>query len=100
MKVIQNLDPKKARGRDNISIRMIKIYGQSIYKPLRKIFEECLRTGTFPLEQKSGNIVTIHKKDDKEIYKNYRPVSILPIFVKILERLIFKEMFSILSGTN
>ena len=50
MKVIQNLDPKKARGRDNISIRMIKIYGQSVWKPLRKIFEECLKIGTFPLE--------------------------------------------------
>ena len=100
MKVIQNLDPKKARGLDNISIRKIKIYGQSICKPLRKIFEECLRTGTFPLEWKSGNVIKIYKKGNKQIYKNYRLASILPIFVKILERLIFKEMFSILSRTN
>ena len=50
MKVIQKLDPNKAHGQDNISIRMIKICGKSICIPLCKIFEECLRTGTFPLE--------------------------------------------------
>ena len=93
MKVIQKLDPNKAHGQDNISIRMIKICGKSICIPLRKIFEECLRTGTFPLEWKKGNVVPIFKKVDKEIYKNYRPVSLQPIFGKILERLIFEEMF-------
>ena len=93
MKVIQKLDPNKAHGQDNISIRMIKICGKSICIPLRKIFEECLRTGTFILEWKKGNVVPIFKKGDKQIYKNYRPVSILPIFEKILERLIFEEMF-------
>ena len=100
MKVIQKLDPNKAHGHDNISIRMIKICGKSICKPLRKIFEECLRTGTFPLEWKRGNVAPIFKKGDKQIYKNYQPVSLLPIFGKILERLIFEEMFAFLSRTN
>ena len=59
----------------------------------KECFEECLRTGTFPLEWKKGNVVPIFKKGDKQIYKNYRPVSLLPIFGKILERLIFEEMF-------
>ena len=93
MKVIQKLDPNKVHGQDNISIRMIKICAKSIYIPLRKIFEECLRTSTFPLEWKKGTVVPIFKKGDKQIYKNYRPVSLLPIFGKILERLIFEEMF-------
>ena len=93
MKVIQKLDPNKAHNQDNISIRMIKICDKSICIPLRKIFDECLRTGTFPLEWKKGNVVPIFKKEDKQIYKNYRPVSLLPIFGKILERLIFEEMF-------
>ena len=50
MKVIQELDPNKAHGQGNISIRKIKICDKSICKPLSKIFEECLRSGTFPLE--------------------------------------------------
>ena len=40
-----------------------------------------------------GNIVPIHKKNDRQCLKNYRPVSLLPICGKILERLIFNEMF-------
>ena len=56
MKVIQKLDLNKAHGQDNVSIRMIKICGKSICKPLQKIFEECLRTGTVSLEWKKGNI--------------------------------------------
>ena len=85
-KVIQNLDPNKAHGHDNISIRMVKVCGPSIYKPLEIIFNQCLETGVFPSEWKEGNIVPIHKKGD-------RPVSLLPICRKILERLMFNETF-------
>ena len=85
MKVVQKLDPNKAHGQDNISNRMIKICGKSICIPLRKFFEECLRTGIFPLDRKKDNVVPIFKKGDKQIYKNYRPVSLLPIFGKILK---------------
>ena len=72
---------------------MIKICSKLICKPLRKIFKECLRTCTFPLERKRSNVVLIIKKGDKQNYINYRPVSLLPIFGKILERFIFEEKF-------
>ena len=39
------------------------------------------------------NVVQIHKKDDKQCFKNYRPISLLPICGKIFEKLIFNEMF-------
>ena len=61
-KVIQNLDPNKAHGHDNISIRMLKVCGPPIYKPLEIIFHQCLETGDFPSEWKKGNIVPIHIK--------------------------------------
>ena len=92
-KIIQNLDSGKAHGHDNISIRMLKICGSAIYKPLAIIFKQCVDTGIFPSEWKKGNIVPIHKKGDKQTLKNYRPVSLLPICGKILERLMFNEMF-------
>ena len=93
MKVIQKLDPNKTHGQGNSSIRMIKICGKSICKPLRKIFEKFLRTGTFPLEWKRGDVVPIFKKGDKQLYENYWPPSLLPIFVKVLERFISEEIF-------
>ena len=40
------------------------------------------------------NMVPIHKRDGQQNVKNYRPVSLLPIFGKIFERLIYNEMYS------
>ena len=43
---------------------------------------------------KKANVVPIHKKESKNLLKNYRPISLLPIFGKIYERIIFKELFN------
>ena len=97
-KIIVSLNPNKAHGHDNISIRMLKICGNTICKPLELIFKQALTTGVFPSEWKKGNIVPCYKKGDKQNIKNYRPVSLLPICGKFFERLIFNEMFSFFSG--
>ena len=47
-KLIQNLDPNKAHGHDQISIRMLKLSSNSICKPLESIFNQCLEASTFP----------------------------------------------------
>ena len=90
-KIIQNLDPNKSYGHDNISIRMLKLRGDSICILLEMIFKQTFLTGVFPSEWKKGNIVPIHKKS------NNRLVSLLPICGKIFERLIFNEMFKYFS---
>ena len=46
-KIIHNLDPNKAHGHD-ISICMLEICGNSIYKPLQLIFRSCIENGKFP----------------------------------------------------
>ena len=92
-KIIQNLDSGKTHGHDNISIRMLKICGSAIYKPLAIVFKRCVGTGIFPSEWKKSNIVPIHKKGDKQTLKNYLQVSLLPSCGKILERLMFNELF-------
>ena len=99
-KIIQNLHPNKARGHDNISILMLKICGSSIYISLEMIFKQCIETGVFPSEWKKANIVLIHKKGDKQTLENYRPVSFLPICGKVLERLMFNEMFNFFLKIN
>ena len=43
------------------------------------IFNNCIDTGTFPDIWKQSNIIPVHKKGDKQIVDNYRPVSVLPI---------------------
>ena len=47
-----------------------------------------------------GNIVPIHKKGDKQVLKNYRPILLLPIYGKVFERLIFNELLNFLLENN
>ena len=61
-KIIKNLNPNKAHDFDMISIRMLKICGDSILKPLELIFKSCLENGKFPIEWKKANVVLVHKK--------------------------------------
>ena len=93
-KIIKSLDPNKAHGHDMMSIRILKICGHPIYKPLHLIFPASLDQGTFSLCCKKANVVPIYKKSDKQSIKNYRPVSLLPICGKIFEKLLYNGMFS------
>ena len=99
-KILQNLDPNKAHGHDQISIHISKICGKTICEPLESIFCEYLNTGLFPLEWKKANLVPVYKKGNKQCLKNYRPVSLLPICGKIFEKLIFNEMFKFFNENN
>ena len=93
IQLIRSLDSKKAHGCDEISIAMIKICDISIVEPLCLIFEECLKTGTYPSLWKKANVVPIHKKDSKSCKTNYRPISLLPVFGKLFEKIIFDSIY-------
>ena len=72
---------------------MLQLCGNLICKPLELIFQQAMKSGSFPSEWKKGNVVPIQIKDDKHCLKNYRPISLLPICGKIFEKLIFNGMF-------
>ena len=61
---------------------------------MKLIFEASLQEGTFPSCWKKANVVPVHKKEDKNLLKNCRPISLLPIFGKIFERILFKDLFN------
>ena len=88
LSIIRSLDPNKAHGCDEISVRMIKLSDYALVYPLKLIFSNSIRTGVFPNIWKLANVVPVHKKDKKNLLKNYRPISLLPIFGKIFEKLI------------
>ena len=62
LRIFNNLDPNKAHGHDEISIRTLKICGDTICRPLTITFKTCSHKGIFPLEWKKANVVPIHKK--------------------------------------
>ena len=94
LSIINSLNSSKAHGYDNISIKMIKICNEAVTIPLKIIFEESLKKGIFPDIWKKGNIIPAHKKEDKTLINNYRPISLLPIFGKIFERVIYNSLFN------
>ena len=79
---------------------MLKLWGLSIYGPVELILKEALYTVLFPSNWKKGNIVPIHQKGDKQILRNYCPVSLLPLCRKIFERLMFNKLFNFLLENN
>ena len=64
------------------------------------IFQKCVLTGAFPDSWKCANVVPIHKKNSRQLKSNYRPISLLPIFGKILEKIIFDQVYSFLNDNE
>ena len=91
--LIRALDSKQASGCDSISVSMIKICDMSIVEPLCLIFEKCLETGSYPSIWKKANVIPIHKKESRQNKCNYRPISLLPIFGKAFEKILFDGIF-------
>ena len=57
---------------------------------------ECLETGRFPSSWKKANVLPIYKKENRQLKKNYRPISLLPICGKIFEKLMFDAIYEYL----
>ena len=92
LKIIKNFVTNKAHGHDMISIRL-SICDASLCKPLKLILKSCLESGKFPLEWKKANVVSAHRKGDKQILENYHPIFLLPITRKISEEILYNNMF-------
>ena len=84
-KIMKNLDPSKGHGHDTISIRMLKLYGDSVLIPLELIFKSCLEIVRFAENGKKANVILVHKKAEKQSLENYCPISLLPICEKYLK---------------
>ena len=88
-------DLKNGKSSD-IPIHVIKKSCTVIAPYLVKYFNRCLQDGYFPCELKTGRISPIYKKDNEQLLENYRPVSTLPVFGKILEKIIYCRLYGFL----
>ena len=79
---------------------MLKLCGSSVFRPLQIIYKSCLDKGKSPQEWKKVNVVPVHKKNDKQLVKNYRPISLLPICGKIFERILYNSLFDFLNQND
>lgn len=99
-KIIQSLKCKNSHGYDEISSRILKASTPYILSPLTLIFNKILSSGVFPERLKYSEVIPLHKKGDVTNLSNYRPVSLLTSFSKIIEKIIYKRLYSHLNDNN
>ena len=87
-KRLENLNTCKSPGPDAIHPRILYEARQQLAKPLSLLFRLSLASGDIPKDWKLANITAIHKKGDKRVAGNYRPVSLTSIVCKLLEGII------------
>ena len=99
-KELNSLSVYKSTGLDGIPARFVKDAAEVIKGPITYFVNLSLRSGTFPNEMKLAKVIPLHKKKSRLEAGNYRPVSILPIISKILERVVFIQLNNYLVSNN
>ena len=89
-----------AAGHDEVRSNLIIKTSRSIAKPLTHIFSKSFETGRIPNDLKIAKVVPVYKTGDRSVFSNYRPISVLPCFSKILERLAYNRMMKHLQECN
>ena len=99
-KIITQLKNKDSCGYDEVTANILKTASPFIVSPPTHICNRMLATGTFPDRLKYSEIKPIYKKGDKTQFENYKPISLLPVFSKIFEKVLYKKLYNHLSINN
>ena len=92
--LIDNFPSENSCGYDGISLRLLKFCKITIITPLMLIIRQVINTGIFPEKLKIARVIPIFQKGDEELFSNYRPISILPAISKIIEKVIYQQIYS------
>ena len=98
LKTAKQMKPKTSQGHDNISTKLLKETIDLILIPLTHIINQSFTSGIVPGNMKIAKIIPIFKSGNQEIMNNYRPISLLPAFSKLLEKLVCKRLTSFLES--
>ena len=97
--IIKNLKDSSA-GWDSIAARVVKTTHSNFIVPLKHIMDMSLLNGMFPSELKIARVIPLFKSVKPHKFSNYRPVSVLSLFSKILERLMYSRLLSFINKHN
>ena len=97
--IIKNLNINKCAGPDGIPPLFVKKCRESLIKPLSIIFSLSLSTGIFPKKWKTSEVTPIFKSGDKDDVQNYRPISKLCVFGKMLEKIVYNLIMPCVKNT-
>jgi hypothetical protein len=97
MNIIHVCKNKQSSGWDDIPMTIIKYVGPHIAAPFAHICNLSFSSGLFPSEMKTAKVTPVYKGDSRDEFSNYRPISLLPNFSKILEKIMFNRLSEFLN---
>jgi len=95
--VAKGLNNSQSSGFDEISVMLLKDIIECVAQPMADILNLCISRGIFPDNMKIAKVCPVFKSSDKREFSNYRPISILPSFSKIFEKIIEQRITSFIT---
>jgi len=92
-KIIRTLKTKDSYGYDGISTRILKISAPYVVSPLTYITNKILSSGIFPERLKYSEVKPLYKNGNASDLSNYRPISLLISFSKVIEKILHKRLY-------
>jgi hypothetical protein len=89
--IISNLTNSSA-GHDDFYAKALTAAVESLLTPLTHVCNLSIQSGQIPSQLKIAKITPIFKSGDKELFSNYRPISVLPVISKIFEKLVYNRL--------
>ena len=98
--IVHNAKGKSSKGEDGITMCLVKKVISYILVPLKHISNSSLEQGIFPDDMKIARVIPLFKAGDKQNVSNYRPISLLPQFSKILEKVFNNRLMNFVESKN
>ncbi|MFZ2538340.1 MAG: reverse transcriptase family protein [Oscillospiraceae bacterium] len=98
--IILNMKNSTSTSHDNIPVKIVKFCGKELSEVLAHVNNESMQDGKCPDSLKIAKVVPIYKAGDALTVSNYRPISILPTFSKITEKIIYSRLNRYLTDHN
>ena len=94
------MSPKKASGLDKLPVKLVRLAAPFITKSLTAIFNKSISTGIFICDWKIARVTPIYKEGVKSNMNNYRPISVISIIAKAMEKLVHSQFYSYLQQSD
>ena len=98
--IINLLKNNKNCGIDGLSCKLLQDYFYLFCDPLNYLYNLSLTSGIIPDDFKLAKVVPVYKKGERHLASNFRPISLLNVFNKILEKIVHRRLYSFLDKNN
>ena len=98
--VLFSMKNSSATGSDGVSIRILKLCFDAIGHVLLFILNSCLTTCEFPASWKHSIVHPVHKLGSPSEASNFRPISIVPAFAKLVEKVAQQQLYTYMAGNH